>query len=153
MKTATHLEQVKTARKVLEAYERAIEAAQTLMASGPAPVSGTTVMVRTHEGFHSSTFKCSECERTCDKGDWKFCAYCGAEIIRYDLPKDPDTVTVYSQVQSPETPKTQTITLRTRQVPFEPVKIRTKITDADGKEHYEDINTFREPRRKTSKRR
>jgi hypothetical protein len=45
-------------------------------------------------------------------------------------------------------PKTQKIIVHVEKVSFEPVKIRVKITDADGKVHYETINTFREPKRR-----
>jgi hypothetical protein len=147
MKPPTHLDRVNAARKVIQAYENVIKATQEIIEAGPAPVKGTTVMVRTHEGFHSSTFKCSECERTCDTAGWKFCAYCGAEIIRYDLPKNADTITVYGHAENPQ-PKPQKIIVHTEQVKFKPVKIRVKVTDGDGVEHHETVNTFRPAKRR-----
>jgi hypothetical protein len=43
----------------------------------------TTVMVEEDDSFHL-TFKCSECDVRTNRTDWKFCAYCGAEIVRWD---------------------------------------------------------------------
>ena len=45
----------------------------------------TTVMVE--EGVFGTYFKCSECGGKADRTGWKFCAYCGAEIVRWQKQK------------------------------------------------------------------
>ena len=75
-------EKSKAARKAFEAYEKAVAAAQAFIASGPPRGLGTTVMEE-EENYHGGDFHCSECQgRTRDKS-WKFCAFCGAEIVRF----------------------------------------------------------------------
>jgi len=64
----------------------------------------TAVMVEEEDSFHL-TFKCSECGvRTCQT-DWKFCAYCGAEIVRWDkckLTVEHVPVIVYDENRKPK---------------------------------------------------
>ena len=89
------LTQIEAARKAVEAYKRAVLAVQEALGRGPVHGLGTTVMVMLSEA--SKFGKCSECESSGEAG-WKFCAFCGAEIVRFERPKAPDHVTVgYSQ--------------------------------------------------------
>ena len=76
-----HLRQAKVAREAFQAYEKAIKAAQEVIAAGPIPVSGTTtVMTESHGGRYS----CAECEGSGFAKGWKFCPFCGAEIMRFE---------------------------------------------------------------------
>jgi hypothetical protein len=100
------VEKSKAARKAFEACERAVSAAQELIAAEPARGLGTTVMTSGHYGQY---FKCSECSGTGYEG-WSFCAFCGCEIVRYDRREGPKTIMV-QMVEDEKTVQPQAITM------------------------------------------
>jgi hypothetical protein len=73
------LDKVKAARKAFHAYEKAVQA---VIAAGPVRRLGTTVMTRP-QSFHGSYYTCAECGQRGAAQGWKFCAYCGCEIVRF----------------------------------------------------------------------
>ncbi len=114
MKKNTYQDKIKAARTAFAAYERAVAAANEVIAAGPVRGLGTTVMTGSKSSFNNS-FTCSECQGR-GKGDWKFCAFCGAEIVRFELPKESNTISV--QVESaPAEPRTQTVFVQTYKEP------------------------------------
>ncbi len=110
----TKLEQIKVARDAFDAWERAVVAAHEALGDGPTNGVthglGTCIMVgRPRRTYQESSYKCSEC-RGEGKRDWKFCAFCGAEIMRFDeeVLQDGEYETIEVQVtQVPQ--KMQTV--------------------------------------------
>jgi hypothetical protein len=61
-----------------------------------------TCVMTGREGYgYMQGYKCSECQNT-GHGDWKFCAYCGAEIIRFDHEQPPTHFIVQVHEEKPE---------------------------------------------------
>lgn len=52
-------------------------------------------------------FTCSECGKKGLAGDWKFCAYCGAEIVRFVREEAPSTVTIQVLKEKPAVTRSQ----------------------------------------------
>jgi hypothetical protein len=77
-------DKLEAVRKAIAAYAAALEA---IKQASP-HVAGTCVMSRNHP---SGYFTCSECEGNGSAGN-KFCAHCGAEIIRFDDLDQPRVV-------------------------------------------------------------
>jgi|ERR1700731_1567598 len=124
MKSATHLEQVKAARKAFQAYEAAIEAAQEALKEGGLQHGlGATVMVGQCDpwGTEPRSYTCAECGK-CNSAynvmDWKFCPCCGSEILRWDKKK-------YEQ--------TQLISLNVIEANPEPVPLTFQVEQASEK--------------------
>jgi len=46
---------------------------------------------RSSFGYGTEIFKCLECGGTGEATEWKFCAFCGAEIVRFDRPQENET--------------------------------------------------------------
>jgi hypothetical protein len=92
------LTKIKAARKAFHAYEAAVKAAQEATADGPVRRLGTAVMVSQPSIGSYIHFKCSECEFI-GYDDWKFCAGCGAEIMRFDRSNEPETNVAHVQVE------------------------------------------------------
>jgi hypothetical protein len=88
------LTKIEAARKAFQSYENAVTAAQEIIADGPVRGLGTTVMVK-QPGYGVEAFKCSECGNAGASSSWKFCAFCSAEIIRFDRSIDPQSQTVF----------------------------------------------------------
>jgi hypothetical protein len=93
-------ESFSAARKAFETVDAAIQkAAQAMeLLSKCRHVPGTAIMIE-QSGFGSYA-KCSECGHSDQQRDgWKFCRYCGCEIIRFERASENDskTVTVWSQ--------------------------------------------------------
>jgi hypothetical protein len=89
---------IEAARKAVEAYERAVQAVEKAFSGGPAHGRGTAVM-RMNSGFITGRGKCSECEAT-GEDTWKFCAYCGAEIVRFEHPEESATKQIAVHVET-----------------------------------------------------
>lgn len=51
-----------------------------------------TCVMTTRPTFGREYFTCSECGRRDGDADWKFCAGCGSEIVRYIREEGPQTV-------------------------------------------------------------
>jgi hypothetical protein len=60
-------------------------------------------------------------------------------------PTDPKTIRVRSWTTTTSIP---VVTYPVRTVKFKRVRIRVKVTDANGHEHWETVTTFREPKRR-----
>jgi DNA-directed RNA polymerase subunit RPC12/RpoP len=84
------INKVRQASKAMEAYEKAVIAAQEMIAQGGLVHGlGATVMVGRLEPWiiEPTSYVCAECSANCHTSgakDWKFCPYCGAEILRWD---------------------------------------------------------------------
>jgi DNA-directed RNA polymerase subunit RPC12/RpoP len=100
-------DKIKAARRAFQAYERAVEAAQQAMAEGGLIYGlGATVMVGHFDswGNEPASYACAECGSTCPNvtrysmNDWKFCPFCGAEILRWDRKKHEETRTIKVKV-------------------------------------------------------
>jgi hypothetical protein len=104
-KSMSRTDSSKAARKAFEAYERAVAAAEKMIAAGPPFGLGTTVMTGVSHGF-TETLTCFECKGRGEKG-WKFCAHCGAEIVRFDsgLSQRIENATVVYKVEENAIPK------------------------------------------------
>jgi hypothetical protein len=46
-------------------------------------------------------FKCTGCNNTAEAERWKFCAYCGAEILRFERLAEEQPVTVVVTIAEP----------------------------------------------------
>jgi hypothetical protein len=102
------LDKLKAAREAFHAYEKAVEAAQEVIAAGPPRGPGTTVMTGQALSSFSATidikYNCAECgERRAMKGD-KFCAHCGREIVRFVTEPASNTITVKVESVKTESP-------------------------------------------------
>ena len=93
----------------LEAVRNAIAAYEETLAElkkVPPRAVGTTIITEGEKHFGgSATYTCSECshsERFQFCPTWKFCPYCGAEIIRFTLQPEPETITVAARVERSE---------------------------------------------------
>jgi hypothetical protein len=58
-------------------------------------------------------FTCSECAETRGVAGDKFCAHCGAEIIRFVRKEMPSTIFVECQVEPAPKPRTSTFFIET----------------------------------------
>lgn len=104
---SSQLEKIRAAREAFQNWERAQEAAEAAIGDGPANGiihgSGTCVMIdQRSQSYHPERFQCSECGQD-GHARWKFCAFCGAEIIRFDRPEESPKngsgyITVYSKI-------------------------------------------------------
>src|SRR5205814_9776500 len=106
-------EKLEAVRKAVAAYAAALEAIKKAAPHVP----GTCVM----SAFsHSGYYRCSECEGYGLKGD-RFCAHCGAEIIRFDDLNQPREIIVdVREVKS----EPQTVTLLKLNTTYTTKKIR-----------------------------
>jgi hypothetical protein len=81
------------ARKAIEAYEKAVAAAQQALLDGPPTGLGATIMREKPYGVHGlgkGNYVCSECGKDRNSTGWKFCPHCGCEIVRFDKYVDPN---------------------------------------------------------------
>jgi hypothetical protein len=98
------IRQIKAVRDAFQNYALAVAAAQEAIGDGPVHGLGTCVMTQEQ----GESFKCSECAREDLAECWKFCAYCGTEIMRFDRHQEDeaamkDQVTVkYEKSKTPE---------------------------------------------------
>jgi hypothetical protein len=83
--------------------------------------------------FHGDHFTCSECGKT-GNGTWKFCAYCGSEIVRFVREEGPITVQVQVEVPK-EKPKPRTIRVKVTKGPTLP-KQRNFVSVEVAPNHY-----------------
>jgi hypothetical protein len=99
---------ISAARKAFEAVDAAIQKAAQMMEllSKCRHVPGATVMIET-SGFGSYS-KCSECGHSDQQtSGWKFCRYCGCEIIRFERAPENDSKTItvgYAEVKHDPAP-------------------------------------------------
>jgi hypothetical protein len=108
--------QIAAARKAFHAYERALEAAQKALAHDPARGLGTTVMVKHYCPYSrypaQEEFECSECGFVArgDLSEWKFCARCAAEIMRFERKPEyePKEIKLVDVAQEPRPTAIQT---------------------------------------------
>lgn len=107
----TKRKQIKAVEKAFAAYGKAVQAAQELFADGPQNVTGTCIYLS-----RADKYFCSECNGMF-VGDnrWHFCAFCGAEIIRFagweEIKADPVEVKKLADAIVAETKKTETKSL------------------------------------------
>jgi hypothetical protein len=121
--------QIAAARKAFHAYERALGAAQKALAHGPARGLGTAIMMKQYDEYPSYSwreaeeFKCSECEFIA-RGDlrgWKFCASCGAEIMRFERKPEYEPEEIKMKlVDGAQEPKPKEIKIKVVEVSQEP---------------------------------
>lgn len=98
------IDKIKAARVAFRAWERAVIAAQEALGSNPSEGimhgAGTCVMTSAPRyKYENPDFACSECKGR-GKADWKFCAFCGSEIMRFDDPvlKDGENKTMTVEI-------------------------------------------------------